>query len=185
MDILPTEIFYHILDFLDFGDIINIYNSHKIIENKIRKYVVSLIFVNHKLKENTIFKLELAFLLLHLSKLINIIGYITNNDFNDVEYHSNIFININSDIDINGYAVFEYYYSYLKGIDYYIFPELDLDYLQKFKKIKSSNKPTYQIYYEEEIELRILISNFIKPRKDYQTINYFNTYENLINSNLI
>lgn len=188
METLPNEIFYKILDFLDLKSLKKLSLTNLKIFDKIQKYVVSITFVNHRLQQNTIFKMEFSFFLQNVTKLVNLLKYVINNDFIHLEFEEKVFINIVSGIDIEGYAVFEYYCSYLQGLNYYIFPELDLEHLKQFQRLHIKNlywQPNYEVYYEDYLKLEDRIKKFIIPKKEYQDIIYFNDIENKINSYLV
>ena len=187
MDNLSNEVYYKILNFLDLVDIYQLNLTNKTLNVKNKKYVVELVFVNHSLERNIFFKLEMEYLLLNINKICNILKYIINNDFVNLEFNETVFINIVSGIDITGYAVFEYYLSYLKGIDYYVFPELDMDFVRS-NTLHIKNQfwePKYTIYYEEELRLKNMIQSYIQPNKSYKNIIYFNEFQDLIHSSLI
>lgn len=188
LEILTPEIFYCILDFLDPIDINNLYLTSSKIQELLKKYVVKLVFVNHSEKVNTFFKFEYEYYIKNKNKIANIINQILVNDFFYTCRTPNLFLNMMTRIDIDGYAVFEFYVSLLKNKNYYIFPMIDTDYYISTGKLllqKYPLQPQYEIYYADDINIYNIIKEYVTPKKEYVNKIYYNTYLNLINSNLI
>ena len=86
METLPNEIFYKILDFLDLRSLKKLSLTNLKMFDKIQKYVLSITFVNHRLQQNTIFKMEFSFFLQNVTRLVNLLKYVINNDFINLEF---------------------------------------------------------------------------------------------------
>lgn len=186
---LPNEILYKILDKLKISELINLSNVSNDMNNKMKYYKIKLYFINNSCKENNILQYDFHNLKNNQEDIITRLEYICQNDFIFYDFHEKVFINYISGIDINGFCVFEYYISMLKGNNYYILPEC------KVKINKKNNRQLYlnqwdtqikyDIYYEDEINLMNIIQRYIYPNKNYRNIIYNNPEIKTINSYLI
>lgn len=180
---LPIELFYKILDFLDIIDIKNILLLSNKIFKRIMGYNINLIFVNNKEKINYFFIYTIEYLIKNKKRIINKLEIICNNDFIELDFNEKVYINYINRLDIIGIFVYNYYISYIKGINFYVLP--------KFKDVENLilddhlYYPEYQIYFENDIKLKEKIKKYIIPNKNYKNIKFNYFTKDLINSNLI
>ena len=186
---IPNEIFFKILDNLNIKTLIDLYNVSSVIKNKMKYYKIKLYFINNLLRENNILIYDFYKFISKRDIIITRLEYICQNDFIFHDFHEKVFVNYISGIDINGFSVFEYYIAQLKGNDYYILPECRIAknkngikqiYLNHFDSLVK-----YDIYYEDEIELRNIIKKYIIPKKIFKNIIYNNPKITTISSYLI
>lgn len=186
MDILeklPIELFYKILDFLNIKEIRNLLFLSSTIFKKIMGYNISLIFVNNNQKINYFFNYTFEYLINNKKRIVNKLETICNNDFIELEFEHKVYINYINKLDIIGILVYNYYISYIQGINFYILP--------KFKDIENlilddhMYYPEYIIYFEEDIKLKEKIKKYIMPNKNYKNIKFNYFRKDLFDSNLI
>lgn len=186
MDILeklPNELFYKILDFLEIRDIKNLFFLSSYLFKRIMSYNINLVFVNNKQKINYFFVYSIEYLLKNKKRIINKLEIICNNDFIELEFQEKVYFNYINNLDIIGILVFNYYISYIQGIDFYVLPKFND--INNFILKDHMYYPDYKIYFENEIKLKEKLKKYISPNKNYKTIK-FNYFKNeLLNSNLI
>ena len=119
--------------------------------------------------------------------MIERLEYICQNDFIFYDFHEKL--NYISGIDINGFSVFEYYISQLKGNYFYILPEIEINFnknnIKQFYLKQGDSQIKYDIYYEDEINLINVIKRYICPKENYKNVLYNNPGINEISSYLI
>ena len=186
---LPNEIFYKILNNLNIYELFNLSNVNKSINEKMKYYKIKLYFINNSSKVNNILQYDFINIKNNKKDVIERLEYICQNDFIFYDFYEKVFLNYISGIDINGFSVFEYYISQLKGKNYYILPECKIKFNKNNKKQLYLNhwntQIRYDIYYEDEINLINVIERYICPKENYKNVLYNNPGINEINSYLI
>ncbi len=81
MDSLPNEIYYQILKYLDYQDLLSLSKTCSKLQETTGSFIFRLTFVNHRLKQNNIFYFPFQKLLEYKNRIINILKYIIQNDF--------------------------------------------------------------------------------------------------------
>ncbi len=188
MEVLPSEIYYRILDFLSPKSIQQLDQVSRTLLQKNQEYQIKMVFVNYRLQKNTIFIFSWKYIASELEMLARIFNSIAMNDFNYPDFQPLFYVNIVTGMNIDAYAVLEYYQKYLKSLEYYIFPYLDLNktnHTQIITLDSTRRNTEYCVYWENQIKLYQFIKKYITPQKNFKNEIYFNQYENLIDSHLL
>ena len=186
---LPNEIFFKILDNLNICELFKLSNVNRLLNDKMKYYKIKLYFINNSSKVNNILQYDFFNIKNTKKEVIERLEYICQNDFIFYDFHEKVFLNYISGIDINGFSVFEYYISQLKGNYFYILPEIEIKFnknnIKQFYLKQWDSQIKYDIYYEDEINLINVIKRYICPKENYKNVLYNNPGINEISSYLI